>query len=634
MANLEADYWRGRFVQVEETSHKTALERLDALDVAYREAGREIEREMSVWYQRFATNNGITLREAKQWLNAGELKEFKWSVQDYIKHGQENNLSGAWMKELENASARFHVSRLQALQISGQQVVEKLFGGQLDGIDATMRQSYLTGYYHGAFEIQKGLGFGWNIGRIDDRALDRVINRPWTMDGRNFSDRIWTNKAALTAELQKQLTQNMMLGKSPEDSIQAIMKKFNVSHHQAERLVVTESAYFSSLSQQECYRDLGIENYQIVATLDERTSDICQSMDGQTFSVKDYEPGVTAPPFHPYCRTATCPYYADMKGVGERAARDPETGKTYYVPKNMTYPEWKKTFATGEAAEPPKAGTVLPINYSCSLAQKFGQPYYDALHQRVVNCPDQNLAKVWKQYEDQIDVGDANYSGPEHCFGSTIYVNGTRDGKGSTWQNPYQTTFHESGHAIDSLARSKGTGTIGRHYSSTYQNGLFPQTIKDEADGLVSALDHKMKAEFKAHAGDYDWLHQHGYISDWNYNWFHKYGNWVGGTPKYSKSMAYSALEKEIKALAPLAKADLSDILEGATGGKISIGFGHGKTYWAQRTFGGVSEGLATEAFAEMIDSTMTCPESLATIQKYLPKSYELFKKMIEELLP
>ena len=46
----------------------------------------------------------------------------------------------------------------------------------------------------------------------------------------------------------------------------------------------------------------------------------------------------------------------------------------------------------------------------------------------------------------------------------------------------------------------------------------------------------------------------------------------------------------------------------------------------------GVNDGLATEAFAEMIDSTFACPESLATIQRYLPESYKVFLEMLDFL--
>ena len=56
---------------------------------------------------------------------------------------------------------------------------------------------------------------------------------------------------------------------------------------------------------------------------------------GELFAI-----GVTAPPFHPWCRGTTAPYFDDMDDIAERWARDPETGKTYTVPGSMTYKQW------------------------------------------------------------------------------------------------------------------------------------------------------------------------------------------------------------------------------------------------------------------------------------------------------
>ena len=78
----------------------------------YQKAQIELEDKINNWYQRFATNNQISMAEARKLLTTGEMKELKWSVEEYIKHGKENSISGQWAKELENASARFHVSRL------------------------------------------------------------------------------------------------------------------------------------------------------------------------------------------------------------------------------------------------------------------------------------------------------------------------------------------------------------------------------------------------------------------------------------------------------------------------------------------------------------------------------------------
>jgi len=108
---------------------------------------------------------------------------------------------------------------------------------------------------------------------------------------------------------------------------------------------MTESAAFASAAQKDCFKALDVEKYEIVATLDNRTSQICQDLDGEVFDMKDYQVGVTAPPFHPWCRTTTVPYFED--NYGERAARDEKTGKTYYVPSNMKYKDWKKAFVDG-----------------------------------------------------------------------------------------------------------------------------------------------------------------------------------------------------------------------------------------------------------------------------------------------
>jgi SPP1 gp7 family putative phage head morphogenesis protein len=112
----------------------------------------------------------------------------------------------------------------------------------------------------------------------------------------------------------------------------------------ARRLARTESNYVANQAEMDSYAECGVEKYEFVATLDARTSDVCAALDGKVFPVKEQQPGVNAPPMHPYCRSGTIAYFDDdvMEGL-QRRARDPETGKTYLVPADMTYPEWKKS---------------------------------------------------------------------------------------------------------------------------------------------------------------------------------------------------------------------------------------------------------------------------------------------------
>ena len=342
------EYWKKRFELLEQAAHRQGVQCYADIEKQYRQAQKTLEGQIAAWYQRFASNNGITLAEARRMLDAKELAELKWDIYDYIRYGEENAISGTWVKQLENASARFHISRLEALKLQTQQNVEVMFGNQLDSIDSTMRNVYKSGYYHTAYEIQKGVGVGWDFSTLDDRQISKVINKPWAVDGKNFSERIWGNRQKLVNELNNTLTQNIILGKDPQKAIDEIARKMNTSKTNAGRLVMTEEAFFSSAAQKDCFTELDVEQFEIVATLDSHTSDICRGMDGKHFPMSEWKVGVTAPPFHVHCRSTTVPYFGDkFDAVGERAARDEETGKTYYVPADTTYKDWKKAFVNG-----------------------------------------------------------------------------------------------------------------------------------------------------------------------------------------------------------------------------------------------------------------------------------------------
>lgn len=352
MAKKSSAYWQKRFSALENAQNQYGQNTFHQIEPAFDKAERQIQAQIETWYARYASNNGITLAEARKQLSAAELKELQWDVQEYIKYGQENAMNQQWMKELENASARFHISRLEALKLRTQQSLEVAFGNELDSLDGMVKRLYQSGYYHTCFEVQKGFNIGWEIGQIDERKLQKVISKPWAADGKTFSDRVWQSKTTMVNELHQQMTRTIIQGKAPDEAIKSMTKylqnKTKNAKYNAGRLVMTEQAFISSAAQKDAFNDLDVEEFEIVATLDSHTSDICREMDGKHFPMKDFQPGVTAPPFHVWCRSTTVPYFDDEWGrSGERAARG-EDGKTYYVPADMTYPEWEKAMVDGQ----------------------------------------------------------------------------------------------------------------------------------------------------------------------------------------------------------------------------------------------------------------------------------------------
>ena len=337
-------YWKNRFVEMEEATHQTSIRKTISIQEQFDKSAKVINEKINAWYQRYAENNNISMLDAKKSLNAKDLKELKWDVEEYIEKGRNNAFSGEWVKELENASAKAHISRLEALELQCRQQAEVAFGNLNDEVSNHIKDVYKESYYRTAYEIQKGVGVGSNFAALSDKLIEKVTNKPWLADGKNFSDRIWGNKNQLINQLHTSLSHMCITGSGPDKAINEIASKMNVSKANAGRLVMTETAYFSSAAQKECFKELDVEKYEIVATLDDHTSDICQEMDGKVFKMSEYEEGVTAPPFHVNCRSCTGPYFDDeWGGKGERAARN-EDGDTYYVPADMTYKEWKESF--------------------------------------------------------------------------------------------------------------------------------------------------------------------------------------------------------------------------------------------------------------------------------------------------
>lgn len=373
------DYWRKRFEQLEEAQNNKSVKYYLELEKQYKLAMNSIEKDILAWYNRFAKNEGISLLEAKKLLNTRELEEFKWSVEEYIKYGKENAINQKWMKELENASARVHITRLEALKLQIQQQVEVLYGNELDGIDKLMRDIYTSGYYHTAFNVQQGVNVGWSLMSLDTNRINKIISKPWATDGLNFSERIWgKHRPTLVNELHTKLTQSIIRGENPKNLVNDFAKRFNVSKSQAKNLIMTESAFFASASRKDCFSDLDVEKYEIIATLDLRTSNICRELDGKIFDMKDYQVGITAPPFHCRCRTTTAPWFEDEEGY--RAARG-EDGKTYYVPSSMKYNEWYEKYVKNNSKQTGAKYTKGDIEWNIRREEE-AELYYDNIRNR------------------------------------------------------------------------------------------------------------------------------------------------------------------------------------------------------------------------------------------------------------
>lgn len=195
----------------------------------------------------------------------------------------------------------YRFNRYYELMAQINSVLTKLGKKEEMVIGTKLTELYLTTGKQTASQI------GISFSLINKEAVKNIINEVWCADGKSWSDRIWADKGKLQDELMSALMDCIIQGKSRDKVVAELAQRMGVSKSNANRLVRTELNHIQTRSAIDRYKEAGFEEYEILATLDKRTSEICRNQDGKKYKILQYNPGVTAPPFHPNCRTTIIP---------------------------------------------------------------------------------------------------------------------------------------------------------------------------------------------------------------------------------------------------------------------------------------------------------------------------------------
>lgn len=259
----------------------------------------------------------------------------------------------------------YRMKRLTALLAKTDAKMKELYGVTLGDTTALLTEIIPEAYYHTIFDIAQGAGVQPQFSAVNSKLIDKIINENWS--GENYSKRIWKNTNKLAESVRETLTEAAMNGESIYKTSRKLSEAFDTTAYNAQRLIRTETTYAANQAEMLSYKELDIERYEFVATLDTRTSPICQKLDGKVFDTKDAQAGKNLPSMHPNCRSTTIPYFED--GMPKlRAARDKD-GKRITVPASMKYDEWYKKYIEPyenkqkKPKKPPKAqpGTSVPV---------------------------------------------------------------------------------------------------------------------------------------------------------------------------------------------------------------------------------------------------------------------------------
>ena len=310
------EHWTERALQQEQNAQIVADRYMAQIGQSLADYKHQLVSEIEKFYARYAVDNKMTHAEAKQYLTDKERREFKHVTLERFREMALNPDTPTPL--LDALSYRHRISRKEALLAEIERLTAELYG-KPDGIHDKVTEALSDVYIKGKIHQAKNLA---HFGIIEKPILgvDAVKHKMasnWS--GKTFSTNVWGHDAAVYKSISDTINKGLTGGWSIDRMARALSERTGVAYHRADTLVRTETTFYNNLATLDTIKELGGDHYEIVAVLDSRTSEICQSENHKVYSVKEYEPGRTAPPFHVRCRSTIRPAVkSDKKGKTDK----------------------------------------------------------------------------------------------------------------------------------------------------------------------------------------------------------------------------------------------------------------------------------------------------------------------------
>lgn len=434
-------YWDKRAIQRLTDAEKQSDEYIKRISKMYDRAQRNIQRDIDNIYANYSNAVGLDVQSLKILLTKSDTEKFwkKLKAQGLDKYVKQNY--------------KARITRLERVQAQVYAKAKELYPQETELHTEHYRRVINDTYYKSIYDTQMGTGLDFAFSKIDDNMMNSLLSERWS--GKNYSECIWGNTDILAENLSEIIGGAMTSGQSIAKTSRQIRERFNVAKYYADRLVRTETNHFNNEADAMAYEEMGVDKYVFMATLDTRTSSMCQDMDGKVIPLKERQVGVNYPPLHPNCRSKTRAYMGEeIERTLKRRARNPITGKNEIVG-NISYKEWakkngldvfseekdggglKKQGKYGKIVEKPTFKQALAIQKEQTRAKKYAKhvSFKGATNPDNIKTVNDTLDRLTARYPtkqlDHIslaDLGSANARANYRVLGiDRSYANGTKE---------------------------------------------------------------------------------------------------------------------------------------------------------------------------------------------------------------
>lgn len=293
-----------------------------ALQKAYKQASEKIESKLALWRARFEdAQKELSLLDAQRQMTDADYHALNLDLDAYTKKARrreqvrellaeaKNKADFVKLKceydflslQLEEASSRYHVSRLEALNFYNAGIVSDLAKKETALFSKHLKDVYTDTAKRSMQQIHLGT-------MPDKKTIEKALYTPWTLDNHPFYDRIWDKCQKLGRAVKVAVAKNVMTTEGIRESILAFKEEFRLDLGLAKRLIYTETAYMHEKANTDFCKNIPVvKEFEIVVGIDEATCDECAPLDGTHIKKEDAVPGINCPPFHPNCRCTKAP---------------------------------------------------------------------------------------------------------------------------------------------------------------------------------------------------------------------------------------------------------------------------------------------------------------------------------------
>lgn len=226
----------------------------------------------------------LTQRTERETIKAykASLKEIRSQISlAYEKYAQDGILTRSEMMKY---------NRLATLERNIVDEVNKLARKTIRISNKAFEKTLEESYYYTAFALERTAQAKLGFGIINPKVIEESVNNP--LDAIGWKNRTRDNIAVMTKQIRQEITAGLIQGKEYNKVAKSVTERTNVGASKAIRIVQTETHRIQQvgrLRSMEQARSKGVIMKKVwTATLDSRTRDTHQALDGQRVYMDDY----------------------------------------------------------------------------------------------------------------------------------------------------------------------------------------------------------------------------------------------------------------------------------------------------------------------------------------------------------